>query len=211
MEKTLIAKTQGGLEITCKVLIDEAGNIETEYPIVSAENAKMGLCGYSIELTKKQFEKMFDRKCPVSKANVMLKNGEEWPALEAQAEKIKNTRVWGEMLKKNEKLNLWKAFNSGGATIIDLPEALKNKKALLLEILDFNWDAKQSEFLLTITAKELLAAIEKGEAEEKAATAPKKQMTAAEERELISCKLFDAENAEERQYLGLDDLDGLGY
>ncbi len=42
-------------------------------------------------------------------------------------------------------------------------------------------------------------------------TPPKKQMTAEESRELIRCRIFDAEDDAERYYLGVDNSVGLGY
>jgi hypothetical protein len=216
--KYLIAQARNGSKVKCEVNIDERGNIATEYPIVFAKNGN--LQGYSLELTKKQAEKIFNRKFPVTTINIMLENDEDWYEIKKQAKKINSEykkmiaeKIWNKMLKNNDELELWQAFNSGGETIIGLPEILEDKKKLLLKILDFDWDSKQDKFLLTITAKDLLALIENAEKEklecnEKRISNGKKQMTAKEERELIKQKLFDAEADEideaERYYLGLD-------
>lgn len=169
--KTLIAKTQTGIEIKCEVEIDENGNIKTEYPIVHAKNSKMGLRGYSIELTDKEVEKICGRKPPVKKINVMLADENAWTEMKKEAEKIKkeierakSIEIWNEMLKRNETLKLWKASAScGERMIIGLPDALKDKEALLLKNLEFDWDMKEERFIFMITAQELSNVIEKAE------------------------------------------------
>lgn len=164
--ENLIAQAQNGAEVKCDVNIDEKGNITTEYPVVFARNDKSNLHGYSLKLTKKQAEKIFNRKIPVEIVNVLLRKSSDWLTIKETAENVKNQYQWDAVLKNNDEIELWNASNSGGNTIIGLPGILKDKEKLLLKILDFDWDIEQDKFLLTITAKDLLALMNKAETEE---------------------------------------------
>jgi len=195
--KNLIAKTQTGITIECKVEIDENGELKTQYPVVRARNAKMKINGYSLELTGEQVEEISGKKCPVKKVNVMLLDQSAWPKMKEKAERIKNEKSWAKMLENNEKLELRQGFTSCGSSILGLPEALKDKEKILLKHLTFEWDMKDERFILTITAKELLSAVEKAEGmknDENEKTATRTSSEIAESNEAARARLWDAEN-----------------
>jgi len=156
--ETLIAETPSGKQVECWVKINEKGNIKTQYPLNYAGSIDHKAT-YAIELTKQQFENLFEQNCPIEIVRVRVKNTQDWYDIEFKAEQIKeiyeeslSIKSWEKCLQENSLLTL--SRHEGFNKVFGLPEALNNKNALLLSQIKLNEEKK-------ITTKELIAWIKK--------------------------------------------------
>jgi hypothetical protein len=161
MKKFLTATLKNGKKINCEFKINKYGCFRPQYPI---EYKKVGWC---IQLSKKQVAALTGIKVTHDRNFIKLDRQYKYNEYDKMINDLQGIKepTLEELLKENPTLDLWKASNSGGNTIIDLPKAFKEKKRLILKAID--WDCNSDwKFTKKITAQELNALILKTEAEE---------------------------------------------
>ncbi len=193
MEKFLTATLKNGKEINCEVKFSKTGYAKTQYPI---EHKKVGWC---IQLSKKQVASLIGAKVAHDKNFVKLDKQYKYNEFDKMMNELKGIKepTLKEILKENPTLNLWKASNSGGNTIIDLPKVFEEKKQIILKAID--WDCDEDwKFTKKITAQKLNALILKVEAEKE-----KKQQI--ENKKINKLQKIAQETGESQKYFTYSD------